>query len=312
MKDRKYYAVQPEKFPLLLGSSIYKPMVLYAQGTLPEPTAPAESNASTGNAALPKAPIGIAMVGTRRPSNSAAELCRKLVNSLRGTNAVIVSGLAQGIDSLCHEAALEAGLPTIGVLAQGLDTHIEGSRGDLANRILESGGALVSTFEPDDPAYKGNFIARNKIISGLCAATLVVQSKIKGGALITADFCTKEGKPLLAVPGNFDSEVASGTNQLLDAGRAKPVFKPESLCQVLGLPKKGGLSFGELSAAGCNLSKEATLVFGRVNGYKKTFVELQSEFDFNTTQLLAILTELEIAGLARTEDNFQFYFNGAV
>lgn len=307
MKDSKYYTVKTENFPLLLGSSRYRPKTLYAMGTLPFPTSPTGRTSATDK----NEPVGIAMVGTRRPSNSAAELCRKLVDSLRGTNAVIVSGLAQGIDSLCHEAALQVGLPTIGVLAQGLDTHIEGSRGDLARRILDAGGALVSTFEPDEPAYKGNFVARNKIICGMSAATLVVQSKIKGGALITADFCRKEDKPLLAVPGDFDSEVASGTNQLLDDGLAKPVFRPESLRQMLGLPTAGGQSLKQLQTLGCSLGTDAALLFSKVNGYKKTFTDLQSEFDFNTNQLLAILTELEIAGLAHTSDNFMFHFNGA-
>ena len=166
----RIYTVKPEEYPLLLGESIYKPKQLYAMGTLPPPTS-----------------VGIAMVGTRRPGNSAQELCRRLVGALRGTDAVVVSGLAQGIDSLCHEAALEAGIPTVAVLAQGLGTKIEGSRGELARRILERGGAIVSEFEPDTPAYKGNFPARNRIISGLSRATVIVQSKAKGGALITAE-----------------------------------------------------------------------------------------------------------------------------
>lgn len=287
-------SIDKDHMPLLLGKSIYRPDELYVTGTLPKSDC-----------------VGIAMVGTRRPSNSAAELCRRLVFSLKGTKAVIISGLAQGIDSLCHEAALEAGLPTIAVLAQGLDTKIEGSRGDLARRIIESGGALVSQFQPDTPAYKGNFIARNRLISGMSQGTLVVQSKEKGGALVTAEFCRQEGKPLYAIPGDFDSEVASGTNLLLDSGAALPIFRPESFCQVLGLPKQGGQSLEHLSAIGCNLTVDTLAFFRKVNGFRKTFSELQAEFDFNTNQLLTILTELEIAGLAHTEDNFQFYFNGA-
>jgi len=286
--------IDEDHMPLSLGASIFKPTELYCAGRLPEEDF-----------------VGIAMVGTRRPSTSAAELCRRLIFSLKGTKAVIVSGLAQGIDSLCHEAALEAGLPTIAVLAQGLHTRIEGSRGDLAKRILEAGGALVSQFQADTPAYKGNFIARNKIISGMSQATVVIQSKEKGGALVTAEFCRQEGKKLYAVPGDFDSEVSSGTNLLLDSGVAQPVFRPESFCQVLGLPKQGGESLEHLSTIGCNLTADTLAFFKKVNGFKKTFSELQAEFDFNTNQLLTILTELEIAGLAHTEDNFQFYFNGA-
>ena len=251
------------------------------------------------------------MVGTRRPGNSAQELCRRLVGALRGTHAIVVSGLAQGIDSLCHEAALEAGIPTVAVLAQGLGTKIEGSRGDLARRILERGGALVSEFEPDMPAYKGNFPARNRIISGMSRATVIVQSKAKGGALITAEFTRKEGKPLYAIPGDFDSEVAGGTNDLLDRELAKPVFRPKSLVSVLGLPRRGGQSITAIESAGCTLGKNAKALFAKVNGYRKTFPELQAESGFNIGELLAILTELEIAGLAHTEDNFMFHFNGS-
>ena len=305
MKD--IYTVKPEEYPLLLGESIYKPKQLYAMGTLPPPVHALDS-AKARNANLP---VGIAMVGTRRPGNSAQELCRRLVGALRGTHAIVVSGLAQGIDSLCHEAALDAGIPTVAVLAQGLGTKIEGSRGDLARRILERGGALVSEFEPDMPAYKGNFPARNRIISGMSRATVIVQSKAKGGALITAEFTRKEGKPLYAIPGDFDSEVAGGTNDLLDRELAKPVFRPESLVSVLGLPRRGGQSITAIESAGCTLGKNAKALFAKVNGYRKTFPELQAESGFNIGELLAILTELEIAGLAHTEDNFMFHFNGS-
>ena len=310
------YVVPPEQYPLSLGTSIYRPKTLYAMGKLPP--ASTEGNDSGEKSIRIATPdteragrtFGIAMVGTRRPGTSAKLLCKRLVESLRGTRAVVVSGLAQGIDSFCHEAALDAGIPTVAVLAQGLDTRIEGSRGELAQRILEAGGALVSQFEPDEVAYKGNFPARNKIISGMSDTTLVVQSKAKGGALLTAEFARKEGKMLYAIPGDFDSEVASGPNTLLDRGLAKPVFSPESLRSVLGLPKTEGLSLHELSLAGLHLDKATLDFFKRVNGFRKTFSELQSEFDFNISQLLTILTELEMAGLAHTDDNFVFQFDG--
>ena len=304
------YAVAPENYPLSLGKSIYKPKVLYAMGKLPPASTTGNNRTDALDIARTDAPIGIAMVGTRRPGTSAKSLCKRLVESLRGTRAVVVSGLAQGIDSFCHEAALDAGIPTVAVLAQGLDTHIEGSRGELARKILEAGGALVSQFEPDEVAYKGNFPARNKIISGMSEGTLIVQSKAKGGALLTAEFTRKEGKPLYAIPGDFDSEVASGPNALLDRGMAKPVFSPKSLRSILGFPKTEGLSLQELSLAGLNLDKATLDFFRRVNGFRKTFSELQSEFDFNISQLLTILTELEMAGLAHTDDNFVFQFDG--
>lgn len=297
-KDRKYVRIDASNYPLSLAQSKYRPRQLYMMGALP---------AAPKNAPF----VGIAMVGTRRPSYSAKELCRRLVNSLKGTNAVIVSGLAQGIDSLCHEAALDAGLPTIAVLAQGFDTRIEGSRGDLFERILESNGAAVTEFDPGTPAYKGNFPARNRIISGISQATVIVQSKNKGGALITANYSLSEGKPLLAIPGDFDSEVAAGPNALLDSGKARAVFIPESLRQLAGIQESGAVSMENLSAIGCNLGDKAKKLFQQMKGFRKTLSDMERESDLLPHEILAILTELEIAGLVTTEDNFQFYFNGA-
>ncbi|MBR3669288.1 MAG: DNA-processing protein DprA [Fibrobacter sp.] len=298
-KDRKYTEIDANEFPLSLAQSKFSPKRLYVAGSIPK--------ATKDGTPL----VGIAMVGTRRPSSSATELCRRLVFSLKGTNAVIVSGLAQGIDSLCHEAAIEAGLPTIAVLAQGLATHVEGSRGDLLERILDAGGAVISQFEPDVPAYKGNFIARNKIISGLCQATVIVQSKKKGGALLTAGFCIEEQKTLLAVPGNFDSEVAAGPNALLDSGKAEPIFIPESLRKLVGIQEPEALSLHGLPDTGCTLSEPARELFTQMRGFRKTIDDIERSTSLKTAELLAILTELEIAGLISTQDNFQFYFDGA-
>ena len=291
MKDRNTICRLTQNFPLLLDSSPYRPKVLYVQGTLPKGT-------------------GIAMVGTRRPSSNAQELCRRLVRSLRGTGAVVVSGLAQGIDSFCHKAALEENIPTIAVLAQGLEVKIQGSRGELAKRILESGGALVSEFPLDLESRKGCFVARNRIISGLSKCTVIVQSKAKGGALITGELARKEGKPLYACPGDFDNEVAGGTNQLLDQGLASPVFMPENLYKVVGLPKEKGQNLERLHASGCSLSPESMELLRHFKGFRKTFPEIQTCVGLGTPKVLAILTELEIAGFVHSEDNFQFYFDG--
>jgi DNA processing protein len=291
---KPYRELPPENYPLSLRTSKYCPKHLFCKGNIP----------STEK-------IGIAMVGTRRPSANAEELCRRLVDSLKGTNAIVISGLAQGIDCYCHRAALDAGIPTIAVLAQGLEAKIEGSRAILAEQILEAGGALLSEYEGDTPAYKGNFIARNRIISGLSQSTLVVQSRKKGGALLTAQFCQDEGKLLLACPGNFDCEVYSGTNALLDSGLAKPVFIPESLHSAAGIPRLEGTKIGELATYGVQLSDDAKKLFEKSNGFRKTFSELQQEFGFKAPELLAILTELEISGLVTSKDNIQFYFNGA-
>lgn len=296
--------IREEQFPLSLRESKLRPKQLYYRGTLP-----------------PAGFIGIGMVGTRRPNSSARELCRRLVRSLQGTKAVVVSGLAQGIDSYCHEAALEAGIPTVAVIAQGLEAPLTGDRRILAQRIVEAGGAILTEYPGDAPSYRGTFPARNRIISGLSQAIVLVQSKTKGGALITADYCLQEEKLLLAVPGDFDSEVSSGPNLYLDQGKAKAIFKPESLPLAAGIPmdqpmtganqKMATASLSGLAQLGCQLSEEAVDVFKRFKGFRKTFSEIQKDCNFKTGNILAILTELEIAGLVETRDNFQFYFSGS-
>ncbi len=165
-KDSNSRQIFPSDFPESLQKSIHCPKSLFIKGTLPD-----------------KNTVGVALVGTRRPSVSAPLLCDLLVKSLRGTNAVVISGLAQGIDSLCHEAALKYGIPTIAVLGQGLNSEIGGSRKILAQKIIEQGGALVSTFENDSPAFKWQFPLRNGIIVGLSKTTVVIESKTKEESL---------------------------------------------------------------------------------------------------------------------------------
>lgn len=290
------HKIGPDDFPLLLRESKLRPERLFYRGILPTADY-----------------TGIAMVGTRRPSSSARELCKQLVNSLRGTKAVVVSGLAQGIDSYCHEAALDAGLKTIAVIAQGLEARLPGSQAELARRIVSEGSCIVTEYEGDMPSYKGTFPARNRIISGLSRATVLIQSGYpKGGAMITAKYCLNENKLLLAVPGNFDSDVSSGPNHILDEGKAIPIFLPESLRMAAGIPLEAEPtpSLKSLASMGCNLSSEAEALFKRYNRFRKTFSELLRESNLLTGNLLAILTELEIAGLVQTQDNYQFYFNG--
>jgi DNA processing protein len=144
-KDRKYATLEPNQFPLSLKESPLAPPLLYYRGNLPASDC-----------------IGIATVGPRRPTSYAREICRRLVKSLQGTQAVVVSGLAQGIDYYCHEAALDFGIPTIAVIAQGLGVPIPGDRATLARRIIEAGGCIMTEYEE-------KFVAEGKPIHKLTA-----------------------------------------------------------------------------------------------------------------------------------------------
>jgi len=177
----------------------------------------------------------LAMVGTRSPSGLAANTVKSLVKTLKGYNVRIVSGLAQGIDSLCHDAALENDLPTTAVIAQGLDMPMQGSQKALAEKILKHGGNVISPFAPGSLAYQGYFVKRNTIISGMSNATIIVESRTKGGAMHTANFCARENKPLFAVPGSPMAPTSAGCNRLLYQKQAQIIWDVNELPTILGL-----------------------------------------------------------------------------
>jgi len=177
----------------------------------------------------------LAMVGTRSPSGLAANTVKSMVKTLKGYKVRIVSGLAQGIDSLCHEAAIENNLPTTAVIAQGLDMPLQGSQRILAEKILEHGGNLISPFAPGSLAYQGYFVKRNTIISGMSNAALIVESRVKGGAMHTANFCFRENKPLFAVPGSPMTPTSEGCNRLIYQRQAQIIWSINELPEILGL-----------------------------------------------------------------------------
>src|SRR5262249_19620451 len=137
---------------------------------------------------------------------------------LAKSGAVIVSGLALGIDAMAHRAALDAGAKTVAVLACGLDQIYPSSNRGLAAEILETGGALISEYEPGTPPLKHHFPERNRIIAGLCLGVLVTESPREGGDMITAAKAVKENRVLMAVPGNITSPNSAGPNHILTRG----------------------------------------------------------------------------------------------
>ena len=183
--------------------------------------------------ALPAAP-SLAIVGSRRPSARGRATAHAFASELARAGAAILSGLAYGVDAAAHEGALAGGGPTVAVLASGL-LHVtpSGQRG-LAERILAAGGAWLSERPPDADAHPYHFPERNRLISGLARATLVVEAREKSGSLWTARHALEQGREVLVVPGPIDSEQCRGTNRLLRDG-ATPILDAGDLrAAVLG------------------------------------------------------------------------------
>jgi len=161
----------------------------------------------------------VAIVGARASSGYGASVARSLGRELAAAGLVVVSGLARGIDAEAHRGALEASATTVAVLGCGIDRDYPAAHAELARRVADS-GLIVSEYAPGVEPAPWRFPARNRIVAGLCAATVVVEARERSGALITADLALEEGREVFAVPGEITSSLSAGTNALLKLGCA--------------------------------------------------------------------------------------------
>jgi DNA processing protein len=204
-------------FPTLLTEIPDPPQTLWYQGTMP-----------AEHLKL------LAVVGSRQYTNYGKEVVEELLADLAGYNVGIVSGLALGIDALAHEAALRHSLYTLAVPGSGLGSKVlyPARHRSLAERIVKSGGGLLSEFSPETEAARYTFPRRNRIMAGLCHATLLIEAAPKSGTLITARLAVDYNRELLVVPGNIFSETSKGTHQFLKLG-ATPVTEANDILYAL-------------------------------------------------------------------------------
>jgi DNA processing protein len=235
---------------------------------------------------LGRASVGI--VGARSCSPYGAQVARMLGRELATAGLVVVSGLARGIDGEAHRGALDAGGQTVAVLGCGIDRDYPASHAELAARIRATGLA-VSEYAPGVEPAPWRFPARNRIIAGLCAATVVVEARERSGALITADLALEEGREVLAVPGEITSALSRGTNDLLRLG-ATPLTGAEDVLEVFGLfPAK---------PAAVDLGETADAVLAHLRDGPASADELARATGLEAGALASALTELELAGVA--------------
>lgn len=175
----------------------------------------------------------VAIVGARACSSYGRSVARSLGRELAAAGLVVVSGLARGIDAEAHRGALDAGGLTVAVLGCGIDRDYPAAHRDLASRIAET-GLIVSEYEPGVEPAPWRFPARNRIIAGLCQATVVIEARERSGALITADFALEDGREVMVVPGEITSSVSAGSNALLRLG-ATPVTGALDVLEAYGI-----------------------------------------------------------------------------
>lgn len=235
----------------------------------------------------------LSVVGTRKITPYGRAVTEKLVIDIAKRGITIISGLAIGVDAVAHKASLEAGGQTIAVLPCGLDKPYPSSHRQLAKHILENGGALVSEYPPGSPPLQHNFIARNRIVSGLGDAVLVTEAAAKSGTMHTVSFALDQGKSVMAVPGNITSNLSEGTNNLIKTG-ATPVTSADDILQVLGINNQQ-LSIEILPANGSEALILDLIKSGLTDGN-----ELQVKSDLQASEFNQMLTMMEINGKIRS------------
>jgi len=272
-----------DAYPEVLRRLYDPPLVLYVRGTLP--------------------PFGIrkalAVVGTRRVSRYGADVTRRLAADAAAAGLVIVSGLALGVDTIAHQAAVDARMPTVAVLGGGLARLHPQENVPLARAIVETGGAIVSEFPMRFPVNRTTFPRRNRIVARLADAVLVTEAGADSGALITADLAA-EYNLVMAVPGRIDNPQASGCHKLIKSGATlvESFADIQEAMQLDLLPLDFNVSEPEAAyrADGVSdLTPEARKILDALAVQERTFDELAAETGLDAASLNATLSMLELA-----------------
>jgi len=272
----KTISIKDKNYPKLLKDIKDPPEVFYLRGEIL-----AEENC-------------FAVVGTRRCSAYGKEIALEIAGDLAETGLTIVSGLAPGIDSLAHQATLERGERTIAVLGTGIDEKSIYPQENLklAEKIVESGGCLISEYPPGTHGSEFTFPKRNRIISGLSLGVLIIEAKQKSGALITANWAKKQGRKVFAVPGPIHSSNSKGCHYLIKQG-AKLVENANDILKELNLPiKEGGKEIaGE--------TPEENLILGVLKEEALDADKIIEKTKLSVAKVASALAILEIKGKVR-------------
>ena len=270
----EYIPYKSKLYPDLLRDIASPPTCLYLVGTIPE---------------LPM----VSIVGSRALTEYGQYMTYRLAYDLAKAGFCIVSGMALGVDAIAHKAALEAGGATLAVLAGGLDSPSPRSNYWLFERILASGGGVISEYPAGATPFKQNFPARNRIIAGLSLATIITEANASSGSLITANFALQANRMIMAVPGNVTSPRSAGPNNLLKLG-AKPVTDAVDVLTELGLASEA-LAPKTVRA---DSAEEATIMELIGNGHHTTAALIEKS-DIEASSIASILSLMEITGKVR-------------
>ena len=243
----------------------------------------------------------VAIVGTRRVTPYGRQVTEEIASFLAANGVTVVSGLARGVDAIAHNAAIKSGGRTLAVLGSGVDKIYPPENRVLAEKIFEH-GAVLSDYAPGTPPEASNFPPRNRIISGLSMATVVIEAGETSGALITAEFAAEQGREVFAVPGNILAPQSKGTNKLIQQG-AQPLLSASDITQALNLTRVGQHKAARKALPADEV--EATLL--TTIGEEPLHVdEIRNQTGLPVEKVSATLVMMELKGMVRQVGNMHY------
>ncbi len=237
----------------------------------------------------------ISIVGTRNATEYGRQCCKNLINDIKAHNPIIVSGLAFGIDACAHKEAMNAGLETIAVLGSPLCNVTPASNIDIARSIVKQ-GCVISEYHSKIVLDSKLYVRRNRIIAALSDATIIVESKEKGGALITADFAMQYNRDVCAFPGNAGSKFSQGCNNLIKTNCAALIENGNDLEKILNwdIPEKKAIQ----KSLFVNISKEEQKIIDYLSMHPDTTIDkIAIDCEIPMSKLSSLLLNLEFSGL---------------
>jgi len=266
-----------ESYPARLREIDQPPPVLYVRGEY-----------------LPDDVFAVAIVGTRKVTPYGRQITEEIASFLAANGITVVSGLARGVDAIAHQSALKAGGRTIAILGSGVDKIYPPEHRGLAEQMMGR-GAVISDYAVGTPPDASNFPPRNRIISGLSLAVVVIEAAETSGALITAEFAAEQGRDVFAVPGSILAPQSKGTNRLIQKG-AQPLLTPADLMQALDLTR-----VGEQKAARKIIPADETeaRVLSVLGGEPVHVDEIRNKADLPIERVSATLALMELKGMVR-------------
>jgi DNA processing protein len=266
-----------ELYPPRLKEIEQPPPVLYVRGEI-----------------LPEDHFAVSIVGTRKATSYGRQITEELSAFLAANGITVISGLARGVDAVAHSAAIKAGGRTIAVLGSGVDRVYPPENRGMAEQMMTR-GALISDYPVGTPPDASNFPPRNRIISGLSLAVVVIEAGETSGALITAEFAAAQGREIFAVPGSILAPQSKGTNRLIQNG-ALPLLTPEDLLQALNLTRVGA----QKSARKILPSDEVEAQLLNMLGNEPMHVdEIRNQTGLPVEKVSAALVMMELKGMVR-------------